>query len=188
MDFSPDYILSNFIEDVNDIEIMKKNIFRTEEWNKLDQGLATFDEVLETTKENLPERLHEVCERFFNEWHLHKKENKEMTKLIKELKELEYGIYLCSNAASRFYSYKNRYPVFKYFDDIVISADIKKSKPDQEIYEYVLKKNKLNPDDCLFIDDLNENIISAEKLGISGYQFNGNTNLFRNFLQNINIL
>ncbi|NLC54704.1 MAG: HAD family phosphatase [Erysipelothrix sp.] len=188
MDFSPDYITSRFTSNVEDIELLKKIIFSGDEWSRLDQGVITFDEVCTATKAKLPNRLHATCDKLFEEWHLHKLPNHEMTQLVKDLKARNYGIYLCSNAAARFYSYMDNYEVFKYFDDLTISADLKISKPNPEIYNHILDKHQLDPKTCLFIDDINANIVGANNVGIAGYHFNGNTKLFRAFLETIKVL
>lgn len=188
MDFSPDYIISQFTTNIEDIEKIKEVVFSGSDWRQLDQGVISFDEVLAKVKKDLPKRLHKTVESLFDEWHLHKLPNNDMTDLVKDLKAKGYGIYLCSNAASRFYTYMDRYEVFQYFDDITISADLKITKPDPGIYNYIVDKHFLDKKTCLFIDDLKENINGAKAVGIAGYHFNGNTSLLRKFLENIKVL
>ena len=50
--------------------------------------------------------------------------------------------------------------LFKHFDEknIVISGEVNMLKPDKAIYEHILKKHKLDPSDCIYIDDQEENI------------------------------
>ena len=97
-------------------------------------------------------------------------------------------IFLCSNASLRFHVYKDSIESFRYFDDLLISADIKVSKPNPEFFNYLLKKHSLDPKECFFIDDLPHNIHGANTLGIDGYLFNGNVNLLRVFLHDVGIL
>jgi len=52
------------------------------------------------------------------------------------------------------------------FEQFYLSHEIHFRKPNADIYEFVLKKNKLNPKETFFIDDTIENTIAAEKLGI----------------------
>ncbi|WP_298778636.1 HAD family phosphatase [uncultured Polaribacter sp.] len=52
------------------------------------------------------------------------------------------------------------------FERFYLSHEINFRKPDSEIYEYVLKENKLIADETLFVDDLKENTNTANKLGI----------------------
>ncbi len=54
----------------------------------------------------------------------------------------------------------------RYFDAVYYSHLIRLRKPDREIYEYVLADAELVAEDCVFIDDLEENIEAARQLGI----------------------
>lgn len=46
-------------------------------------------------------------------------------------------------------------------------------KPEKKIYQYVLSKNNLNTEETFYIDDSKKNVISASKLGINAYHYNG---------------
>ena len=60
-----------------------------------------------------------------------------------------------------------RYERFKNcFNKFYLSQEIHLSKPSPSIYEFVLSENNLQPNECLFIDDLKENTEAASKLGI----------------------
>ncbi|MEN8789023.1 MAG: HAD family phosphatase [Flavobacteriaceae bacterium] len=52
------------------------------------------------------------------------------------------------------------------FEHCYFSHEVKMRKPDAEIFEYVLDRHRLLPDETLFIDDTQEHILSAAKLGI----------------------
>ncbi len=41
-------------------------------------------------------------------------------------------------------------------------------KPEKEAYEFVVKAINADPDECVFIDDLEKNVKGAESLGIKG--------------------
>lgn len=41
-------------------------------------------------------------------------------------------------------------------------------KPDPEIYKMVLNENNLNPSETLFVDDIQENVLAAESVGMKG--------------------
>ncbi len=56
----------------------------------------------------------------------------------------------------------------RYFDGVYFSHLIRLRKPDPAMYEYVLADAELAPEECLFFDDLPENIAAAEALGIRG--------------------
>ena len=48
---------------------------------------------------------------------------------------------------------------------------MKKIKPNADIYEHLLKEYSLCADECVFIDDREENIGTARKLGMKGIVF-----------------
>jgi glucose-1-phosphatase len=56
----------------------------------------------------------------------------------------------------------------RYFDGVYFSHLIRLRKPDRDIYEYVLADAELNAADCVFFDDLPENIEAARAVGIQG--------------------
>lgn len=52
------------------------------------------------------------------------------------------------------------------FDAFYLSQEINLRKPDAEIYNFVLDRHDLKPEETLFIDDTAENTAAASKLGI----------------------
>ncbi len=57
------------------------------------------------------------------------------------------------------------------FDAQMISAEIGIVKPDPAAYEAVLAELSVEPRDAFFVDDFDENVKSAQSLGISAVQF-----------------
>ncbi|HEM3612727.1 TPA: HAD-IA family hydrolase, partial [Streptococcus suis] len=45
---------------------------------------------------------------------------------------------------------------------------VKKMKPNIDIYQVLLEKYDLSPKECLFLDDIEQNVEAAESLGIKG--------------------
>jgi len=98
-----------------------------------------------------------------------------MLKLVETLKkDGRHNLFIISNYAKQaaeilLDQYQS---FFALFDDIIISANIGMIKPDKEIFHHLLNKHKLEPEKCVFIDDLQENIHSAKDLGINGILYN----------------
>lgn len=59
------------------------------------------------------------------------------------------------------------------FDEIVISGEVGLHKPGPEIFELTLSKLGLPASECVFVDDLRENIEGAEAVGITGILHRG---------------
>ena len=63
--------------------------------------------------------------------------------------------------------YINKSFNIKLLDDIIISADIGKIKPNLDFYEYILDKFNIEASELLFLDDNIENINGASSMGIN---------------------
>ncbi len=59
------------------------------------------------------------------------------------------------------------------FDEVVISGDVGLHKPDPEIFHLGAEKIGVPPADCVFVDDLKENIAGAEAVGMTGILHRG---------------
>lgn len=58
------------------------------------------------------------------------------------------------------------------FDSFYLSHEVNLRKPNTDIYEFVLQEHQLLANETLFIDDTEENIITASKLGIHTWHIN----------------
>ncbi|MDP9846416.1 HAD family hydrolase [Streptosporangium lutulentum] len=68
-------------------------------------------------------------------------------------------------------SWANEYPREDwedFFDEIVISGEIGMRKPEPRIFEHALGKIGLAGQECVFVDDIEANIVAARRLGIVG--------------------
>lgn len=67
------------------------------------------------------------------------------------------------------------------FSPIILSTDTKNKlrKPNPKIYKLILKKLKISPRKCLFIDNQDWNILPAKKLGFRTILFKDNKQLFK---------
>ena len=95
-------------------------------------------------------------------------------RLLPGLKKRGFRLYYLSNfPMDIFDEVRTGYYFFKHFDGGLISADAKFSKPDPGIYRLMLKKYSLEANECLFIDDIEINVKTAEALGIKSIFTNG---------------
>lgn len=63
------------------------------------------------------------------------------------------------------------------FSTIYSSCEIKERKPDPEFFERILAAEGLPPEEAVFIDDLEENIRGAQRVGIPSIHFTGAADL-----------
>ncbi len=99
-------------------------------------------------------------------------------RLLPELKKHGFRLYYLSNfPLDSFEEVKNDYYFFRYFDGGIISAEVKLSKPDIRIYRHILNKYNLNPEECVYIDDIEENVMAAELTGMQALLTNGSVKI-----------
>ena len=173
-ELNEDKIAANYAENNEEKEILKKVIFKSDEWLKLDSGVLTYQEAIPTFKEKLPDNLKEKVEEIMSTWREKMSINKDICGLIKRLKEHDYKVYLLSNADVPMYEYVKNLEIGKCFDGILISAIEKMMKPNEEIYYRLFEMFGLLPEECFFIDDNEKNIISSRKCGMNGHIFDMN--------------
>lgn len=61
----------------------------------------------------------------------------------------------------------------RYFNDLVISEDVKYQKPEPEFYRVIIHRLGENPEEVLFIDDREENLEAARKAGFQTLTYDG---------------
>jgi putative hydrolase of the HAD superfamily len=166
------FLPSVYFEKKNYPENIRKtiinDIFRSREWKLLDNGDITVKEAIESIALKSILKREEIALVF----NLRTDIMFPLTtnvKLLPELKKRGFSLYYLSNfPLDIFEEVKTGYFFFKYFDGGIISAEVKLSKPDVLIFSYILNKYSLNADECLYIDDIEENVRAADSLKIRG--------------------
>jgi epoxide hydrolase-like predicted phosphatase len=108
--------------------------------------------------------------------------------LIRKLKS-RYKIYAISNVDKDTSSYavKKYGEIYSLFGNHVFSFQAGMAKPDKGIYRHALKKFKLKPEECIYIDNQPENIPPARELGIEAVRFQG-TEKLKNDLKALGVM
>jgi putative hydrolase of the HAD superfamily len=85
-----------------------------------------------------------------------------------------YRLVLLSNTNSiHFESVREKYPLLRHFDDLVLSYEVKAMKPQPEIYRAAIECAGCAPEECFYTDDIAEFIDGARAIGIDAVQFTG---------------
>lgn len=100
--------------------------------------------------------------------------NKNMLNLSKELKRKGYRIIIISNLGHLAKEVLVENKNMKHFNKKIISCDIGSSKPNKKIFQVALKKSSTNHDEMIFIDNSQDNVKTAKKLGIKSILFKNN--------------
>ena len=92
--------------------------------------------------------------------------------ILHRLKQKGYPLYGLSNWSAETYPRaRHDYPFFDWFDDVLLSGDVKLIKPDPAIFKLLLSKIGYLASDCLLIDDSQPNIAAAKSLGFNTVHF-----------------
>ncbi len=166
IDWRPyEYMAQEFGDEV--ATFLWKNVFDTIEWNLMDKGEITEEELWNMFIERFPhytEYLKKMSEKV-PELLIPIEEN---VKLLKPLKEMGYKLYVLSNFSRGNFKYVyEKFSFFKLFDGMVISGFVRKIKPDVEIYQILMENFNINPVESLFIDDREDNTRTAKLLGFN---------------------
>ena len=143
----------------------------SEDWDEYDRGVLTDDEVLNRFIENDPgvekeirmyvENLSGVIEvyPYAEQW-------------IRDLKAQGLHVYILSNFGEKCYNdCGSKMDFTGLVDGAVFSWREKVIKPDDAIYQCILRRYQLIPEDCMFFDDREVNVEGAKRNGIHGIIF-----------------
>ena len=137
----------------------------------LDREERPFDEIMEDIVNENKEYEKEI--RFFIERYpeLVTKEIDGMGDLLRRLKAEGYKLYGLTNWCSKVHITISQFDIFTLLDGWVISSEEKVVKPEPEIYQRLFDRYGLEPSECVFTDDREENIEGARRMGMDGIVF-----------------
>lgn len=147
------------------------NIIRSPEWlgfGLIDTGYITKKEAIEIVSDRTNHTNDNLIENFWNNYNDYATIDNNVLNLIKKLKEKSYSIYLLSNINEYTYNFVKKSGLFDIVDGYVLSYQEHQIKPYVSIYNTLFNKYKLNPSECIFIDDNEKNIKTANDLGMIG--------------------
>ena len=172
LEWNKDKILRGVIKTEKDFMILDKAIFQSGLWERLDLGTLTREELVLKVVSMIGSIYQEKVEEVVWNWPSYIEIYTEVFPLLVRLKEKDHRIFVLSNTSPVFYELLEEQlsPLNEILDGFVLSCDIKAIKPDPKMFEEILHKYQLDPVNCIFLDDVKDNIKMAESLGIKAYQ------------------
>lgn len=144
---------------------------KSREWAEFDRGVMSTEEVVETLVKNDPEVETEI-RRFTSDMSGLVEKADYAIPWIKELKEKGYKVYYLSNFSDKARKEcADALDFLSYTDGGILSYQDKMVKPEPEIYKCLLERYQLKAEECVFLDDLEENIEAAKAQGMQGIVF-----------------
>ena len=146
--------------------VILRDIFGSREWLLIDNGNITTEDAIDIISRNSSLKREEIASVF-------KKRTDIMfplesnVRLLPELKKRGFKLYYLSNFPSDIFDeIKDSNPFFRNFDGGLISAEVKHSKPDIRFYRILFEKYGIVPEESLYIDDNESNVLAAKSLGM----------------------
>ena len=107
---------------------------------------------------------------------LYRVKEKDIFKKIKKINS-KVKVVIATNHVSFVKEFINSHFDINYLDDLIISAEINRIKPNLDFYEFILNKYKINATELLFLDDNIENVNGANVLGIKTIRVEKSVNM-----------
>ncbi len=174
LDYAPQRTCQRLAATPEDAQAILETLFRCPEWeNQLDAGLIPEDEMLALVQSRLATQAQrEAAALIFGDYPSDGcTPMPQMEALVQALHARGFHIFLLSNVGVRFYEYQHKIPGISLFDGRVLSCEEKVLKPKAAIYERLLQKYDLAAEECLFVDDRQQNTDGAQAVGMAGYCF-----------------
>ena len=171
--FNGPYFASCFTDTPEDAALLNAALFGSPLWTLLDSGTIGHETMTRYAEHHLPERLHPNLHECLAHWPERSEAISDVNELGIRLKEEGFGVYVLSNASTRIMEQLGHAPVIPYVDGVVVSADERMMKPDPSIYQLLCERYDLDPAECLFVDDNEDNCEGARVAGMHAYHFTG---------------
>ncbi len=159
-------LTEDFGVDRSEAEQLGGFIFEDPMWSEFDRGVRDVEELIEYYSSLLPQKS-TLIRRIFYEGHLMPVERERVWEKLEILKNKGYRIFILSNYSKfLFEMHTDGMPFRDMLDGGVVSYEVKMIKPESGIYASLLEKYDLDPAECLFYDDREENTDGARAAGM----------------------
>lgn len=110
-------------------------------------------------------------ERFSRWWNSIFSSMPEMEQVVIRLAE-RYPLFLLSNTNALHFEYiYQNYPLLQHFQEFVLSYQTGSRKPESAIYQHLIRRSGMSPEQILFVDDKMPFVAAARATGMQAWQF-----------------
>ena len=174
VEWEPDVAMRKLGFDEKTIKAVSEATVESNDWNESDRSVLSDEEQVKLFIRKAPSYEKEI-RLFWDNVGLAIWQYEYVKSWMQDLKARGYRLYILSNYARRTYA-QTKDNALSFLEDVdgqLFSFEVHQIKPEPEIYQTLLQKYDLKPEECVFLDDRSENIKGAERAGIYGIQFTG---------------
>jgi HAD superfamily hydrolase (TIGR01509 family) len=144
-----------------------ETLYRADAWHGIERGIGDHTAWVEGAHRELERRAGRPLPRLHEEWRLAQTAIAANLELVRRLRP-RYKLSVLSNADISLRARLERDGVHTLFDDVVVSAEVGMAKPEPAIFRLAAERLGLAPAECVFVDDLDDNVEAAREVGMRG--------------------
>lgn len=161
--WEPFYKSFGFKEEI--FERLANATVRSDVWNELDRGEWSMEKIIDAFIANDP-GIEEEIRRVFQDTGNILVKREYAIPWIHHLRKLGYQVlYLSNMGEDTHIKCKEALAFMEHMDGGVLSYEFKIVKPDVRIYQALIEKYNVIPEESVFVDDTLKNVIAARELG-----------------------
>jgi len=179
VDYTADNATWHYTDDPEIVREIHNVLFCSQEWMALDMGSMTDEQAIMRILPRLSsEKVREIAKATFEHWHEYNNVARPgMEQIVRALKTRGQRVYILSNVSRRLTdTYKDVVPASDQYDGAFFSGEVLALKPQPIIYQMFFERFGLNPADCFFIDDVQDNVEASIRCGMDAWWFNSGNN------------
>ena len=179
VDYTADNATWHFTDDPEIVREIHNVLFCSQEWMALDMGSITDERAISRILPRLSsDKVREIAKTTFDHWHEYNNvERTGMAQIVEALKARGQKVYILSNVSRRLTdTFQNVVPAPSLYDGAFFSGEVLALKPQPVIYQMFFQRFGLEPSECLFIDDVKENVDASVRCGMDAWWFHTGDN------------
>lgn len=183
IDWNPRHLYRKLFQHEADMEDFLANICTTE-WNLQQDAGRSFREACAALKVEHPDKADMIDAWFARFDEMMAGPIAGTVDILAELREQNVPLYALSNwSAETFPFAQRRFEFLQWFRAIFLSAEVRMVKPDPRIFQYFCEKFSLKPEQIIYIDDLQHNVVAARTIGMHAIRFSDSASLRQELVQ-----
>ena len=165
----PVYRMLGFDEETE--RVVADATVRSTAWDEYDRSAVSDEELLAGFISNAPTYEREI-RLLWDHIGMTVHKHPYTSEWVRNLKAGGYHVYILSNYSRWTYLHtRDELSFVQDTDGALFSFEVGQIKPEPEIYQTLFSRFHLNPKECIFIDDREENITAGEAFGMPGIVF-----------------